>query len=78
MNTRRIPRSHLRNEVADDNEEQLPSVRPDLIEHLDKAFPVRLSPMFPLLSDIAQDQARLTGQQEVIDYLRKLSAIRQS
>lgn len=76
MNERRIPRAHLQRAALGSREqEDTVPVMPALVEHLERKFPIRLTPSFPRDQAILtlDDQAEQRGQQAVIDYLRNLS-----
>jgi hypothetical protein len=73
---KRTPRAHLSSEaIGEDHGVRIP-VSPLLVEHLRETFPVRLSPRLVghAREDIITDQAELRGQQEVIDYLHRISS----
>lgn len=71
MIERRTPRGHEQAAIGPDPE-GAPPVTAVLVEHLTEKFPVRLSDRAHP-DNVANDQAELRGQQQVIDYLRTIS-----
>jgi hypothetical protein len=68
---KRTPRAHRTAEIEDEPRPQV-HVPAHLVEHLRERFPVRLSEaLHP--NAIANEQAEMRGQQEVIAYLQTLT-----
>lgn len=73
--THRTPRAHLSSKPVSEEPSSLPPVSPALVEWLEGAFPITLSPRFTSEEGIqtAIDQAEQRGRQQVIDRLRSIS-----